>query len=101
MKPTFETIEQRKNRDSFAKGDDRRFPVTDCNYHSVALGGFNSARSAKLSFRSISHNYFESEARHNFVAEASFFIAIILTAAVPLVHGAAALAHFVSAVGAV
>jgi hypothetical protein len=99
MKPIFETIDQRKNRDSIAMNRDRRLPVTDCNYHSIALGGFNSARSAKISFRSISANYFEKEARHDFAAEASFFVAIILTAAIPLVYGVAALAHFVSAIG--
>ena len=101
MKPAIETIDQRKNRDSFATAGDRRFPVTACNYHSIALGGFNSARSAKLSFRSISNNYFASEARHNFVAEASFFVAIVLTAAVPLIHGASALTHFVRIIGGI
>ena len=101
MKPAIETIDQRKSRDSFAQSGDGRFPVTACNYHSIALGGFNSARSAKLSFRSISNSYFANEARHNFVAEASFFVAIVLTAAVPLIHGASALTHFVRSLGGI
>ena len=94
MKPTVETIDQSKKRDSFAPRSDRRFPVTDCNYHTVALGGYNGARSV-TSFRNISSNYFKSEARHDFAAEASFFVAIVLTAAVPLVSGAYALAQFI------
>jgi hypothetical protein len=101
MKPTSEPIEQRKTRDAFAFCADRRFPDTDCNYHSVTLGGYNSARSANTSFRNISNDYFKSEARHSFVAEASFFIAIVLTAAVPLMNGVHALAHFVRVIGAV
>jgi hypothetical protein len=101
MKPTCETIDQRKNRDAFAFRADQRFPTTDCNYHSVALGGYNSPRSATTSFRNISNDYFKNEARHSFVAEASFFVAIVLTAAVPLMNGVYALAHFVRAIGAV
>jgi hypothetical protein len=101
MKPTFETIDQSKTRDSFAPQVDRSFPLTDCSYHSVALDGFNSARSTKPAFRNISADYFKNEARHSFVAEASFFAAIVLTAAVPLMNGAYALAHFIRAIGAV
>jgi hypothetical protein len=95
MKPTVRTIDQSKKRDSFAPRSDRRFPSTDCNYHTVALGPFNGARSVKSSFRNISNDYFKSEARHDFMAEASFFAAIVLTAAVPLVSGAYALAQFI------
>jgi hypothetical protein len=101
MKPTCEPIDQRKNRDAFAFRADDRFPITDCNYHSVTLDSHNSARSAATSFRNISDDYFKNEARHSFVAEASFFAAIVLTAAVPLMNGVYALAHFVRAIGAV
>lgn len=101
MKPTFETIDQGKKRDLFALRADHRLPLTDCNYHSVALGGFNRACSTKNSFRHISSDYFKNEARHDFVAEASFFVAIVLTAAVPLVNGAYAVTQFVRAIGAI
>ena len=101
MKPTCELIDQGENCDAFAFRAERRFPITDCHYHSVALGGYNSAHSAKTSFRNISNDYFKNEARHSFVAEASFFVAIVLTAAVPLMNGVSALAHFVRAIGAV
>ena len=95
MKPTVKTIDQSKKRDAFVPRNDRRFPVTDCNYHTVALGGYNGARSVTSSFRNISNDYFKSEARHDFLAEASFFAAIVLTAAVPLVSGAYALVQFI------
>lgn len=101
MKPTCETIDQRKNRGTFAFRADHHFPITDYNYHSAALDSHNSARSATTSFRNISDDYFKNEARHSFVAEASFFVAIVLTAAVPLMNGVYALAHFVRAIGAV
>ncbi|MEY2525238.1 MAG: hypothetical protein QOE73_9 [Verrucomicrobiota bacterium] len=101
MKPTLEPIDQRKNCDAFAFRADHRLPITDCHYHSVALGGYNGARSPKTSFRNISNDYFKNEAPHSFVAEASFFAAIVLTAAVPLMNGVSALAHFVRAIGAV
>jgi uncharacterized protein (DUF849 family) len=101
MKPTFETSDQRKSRDSFALRFVRRGPLTDCNYHSVALGGHNGARATTPSFRNISNEYFKSEARHSFVAEASFFVAIVLTAALPLVNSAHAVADFVRAIGGV
>ena len=95
MKPAVKTLDQSKRRDVFAPRQDRRIPITDCNYHTVALGGYNGARSVKSSFRKISSDYFKSEARHDFLAEASFFAAIVLTAAVPLVSGAYVLMQFI------
>lgn len=97
MKPTFETIDRSKKRDSFALRGDQRLPITDCHYQSIALGGFNHACS-KTSFREISSDYFKNEARHDFWAEASFFAAIVLTAAVPLALGAYAVTEFVRAI---
>jgi hypothetical protein len=80
-----------------------RFPITDHNYQSVSLGGGSGSRArlAGPSFRNISREYFDNEARHNFVGEALFFAAIVLTAALPLMNSAYALAHFVRAIGAV
>lgn len=103
MKPTFETIDQSTNHDSFALRADRRFPLTDCHYHSVALGGHNHncAQAGVPSFRNISREYFKNEARNSFVGEAMFFAMIVLTAALPMLNGAYALAHFIRAIGAV
>jgi hypothetical protein len=78
-----------------------RFPITDYNYQSVALGGGSRAQLATPSFRSISRDYFKNEARQDFLGEALFFAAIVLTTAVPLTTGAYVLAHFIVAIGAV
>jgi hypothetical protein len=80
-----------------------KFPITDYNYQSVALGGSSGrcVHLAKPSFRSISGDYFKNEAPQDFLGEALFFLAIVLTTAVPLTTGAYVLAHFIAAIGAV
>ncbi|HZE14152.1 MAG TPA: hypothetical protein VE086_10360 [Chthoniobacterales bacterium] len=47
------------------------------------------------SIRSISREYFKSEARSIFTTEAAFFSVIVMTAAVPLIHTVTAMAHLV------
>jgi hypothetical protein len=80
-----------------------RFPITDYNYHSVTLEGYNKncARISASSFRSISSDYFKNEARQSFAGEALFFAAIVLTSVPAFLSGASALAHFVRAIGAI
>jgi hypothetical protein len=93
----------------FARGHDReeagtkRFPVTDYAYQAVVLDGFRgrSVRTCEPSFRSISENYFNSEARQNFVSEAAFFVAIIATATWPIVQNLHAMIDFVRAISGV
>ena len=50
-------------------------------------------------FHSISNNYFQREARRDFVGEACFFVAIIVTIAVPLFSMASALTDLCRAIG--
>jgi len=82
MKPIFKT-----NR------GDNRFPLIDCNYQPTTLNGYHGrcAKTITPSFRNISRQYFQNEARHDFVGEASFFAALIITALVPLVIAANAI----------
>ena len=96
MKPTFQNIDNGRRRT-----ESRKFPVTDFNYQAVTLGGFNGrcARADVPSFRSISRNYFDTEAQNHFLAEACVFAGIMLTAAVPLVNGAHAVLNLVRASG--
>jgi hypothetical protein len=103
MKPKIETVDQSKNRESFALRADPTFPLTDHNYHSVALSGYNShcVRTNPPSFRSISSDYFKNEAPQDFLSEALFFVAIVLTAVPALMGSVYALAHFVRAIRAV
>jgi len=103
MKPTIETTDQSQKRDSSAIRAGRRLPITDCNYHSVALGGYksNCARTGAPSFLNISRDYFKSEAGPSFVAEALVFAMIVLIAALPVIQTVYALAHFIRATGGV
>jgi len=79
----------------------KRFPFTDYNYHSVTISGYHGrcAKSAPPTFRNISRQYFQNEARRDFVAEALFFAAIVATAAAPLFSTASALSEFCRIVG--
>jgi hypothetical protein len=96
MKPMPERSDYRGRGDSFAKRRAPRFPITDCNYQLFSLRRFGgeSAGSSAKSFLNISREYFRHEARWNFVAEILLFLAIIATAAVPLINGARAIIHF-------
>ena len=60
-----------------------RFPLTDCNYHSVTLKDYRShcAKPLAPSFRDISCQYFQKEARRDFVGEAILFSILVITAA--------------------
>ena len=90
MKPTATT-----NR------SEKRFPITDCNYQSSTLDGFNG-RCAKFSapaFHTISANYFGAEEPKSFLGEAAIFATMMLTAAVPLVSGVFAIIHLCRSLG--
>jgi hypothetical protein len=91
MKPTFITTRSQKP-----------FPVIGCNYHSVTLSGYHGrcAKSAAPSFRNISRQYFQKEARHDFLGEAILFAMLVITAAVPMVSGAYAINQLCRVFGA-
>jgi len=78
-----------------------RSPMTDYNYHSAALEGFNAncGRVSALSLWDISCNYFKNEARHDFLGEAALFAVVILTAFLPLISNAHALVESARAIG--
>ena len=79
-----------------------RFPLTDCNYHPVTLSGYRShcAKPLTPSFRNISRQYFQSEARRDFIGEAVVFAMLIITAAVAVANGAQAAVQLCRAFGA-
>jgi hypothetical protein len=81
----------------------KQFPVTDYAYQSLVLDGFRdrSVRTCGPSFRTISDNYFNNEARQNFAGEAAFFVAIIATSAWPIVQNMHALIDFMRAISGV
>ena len=86
MKPTLTT-----------KDSGKRFPIVDCNYHSIALDGCNGRCLGLPSFRSISREYFDKEAQRSFATEAALFGTMIVTATFPIVSGAYAIMHLCSA----
>jgi hypothetical protein len=91
MKPTFSITRSEK-----------RFPLIECNYHSVTLSGYRGrcVKPRVPSFRDISRPYFQNEARHDFFGEAILFSILVMTAAVPIVNGAYAIIQLCRAFGA-
>jgi hypothetical protein len=69
-----------------------RFPFTDYDYHSGTISGYRSrcAKSVEPSFRNISRQYFQNEARCDFVGEAILFAMLTITSAMAVASGAQA-----------
>ena len=88
MKPTIQSNTRRGPR----------LPKTDYAYQASAanMGGpcFGSPRP---SFRAISKDYFNYEARQSFATEAALFSVIVMTAAVSLISSVAGMVHLVRA----
>ena len=78
----------------------RSFPLVDCNYQPMTLDGYHvrCIRTAVPSFRNISRQYFQKEARRDFVSEAFLFAVIVVLAAAPLLSTASALTEFCRAI---
>ena len=77
----------------------RQFPFTDYSFQSLTIDDYRGGRvrTHTRSFRNISNNYFRSEARVNFVAEATFFGLIIATTIWPMLQSAHAITDLVRA----
>jgi hypothetical protein len=71
-------------------GKSNRFPLVDCNYRPMTLDAYRGrcVTTGTPRFRNISAQYFQNEARHEFVVEAVCFAVVIITTAVPLVSAA-------------
>ena len=97
MKPSLQFIHTNRRAEippSTQKGPS--LPRTDY-YFQAPSADFSGSRhgKGKPSFRGISANYFNSEARSHFAVEALLFGVIVLTAAVPIIEGVRGLAQFV------
>jgi hypothetical protein len=97
MKPTVEQNNLSKRAD-VAETNAGAFPSIDCNYQTVALPSYSCLRPRFSSFRNISGEYFRTEARYEFRVEAAAFVAIIITAAIPILNNMHALADFLGAI---
>lgn len=100
MKPIVEQNNLTKGGDGVQKNG-ATFPFVDSNYHAVALPSYRGGclRAKPLSFRNISGEYFRHEARHEFCVEALAFLAMVITAAVPILNNMHALADFLRVIG--
>jgi hypothetical protein len=76
-------------------GKNSRSPLVDCNYRPMTLDGFRggSVRTRTPRFWTISSQYFQIEARHEFLTEAVCFAVVVFTSALPLVSAAKAVAE--------
>jgi hypothetical protein len=99
MKPTVEQNNLSKRADA-AERNAGAFPLIDCNYQTVTLPSYRGSclQPRFLSFRNISGEYFRTEARYEFRVEAAAFVAIIITAAIPILNNMHALADFLGAI---
>jgi hypothetical protein len=100
MKPTVEQNNLSKRAD-VAQRNAAAFPSVDCNYQIVALPSYRGSclRPRFSSFRNISSEYFRNEARNEFRVEAVTFVAIIITAAIPILNNMHTLADFLRGIG--
>jgi hypothetical protein len=102
MKPIALTTCENRCQDSFdrALGKCRRQPITDYCYQSAAFGGSSGRylHSAAQSFWNIAGDYLKDEARRDFWSEATLFVFITITAALPLMNNLHALIEFVRAI---
>jgi hypothetical protein len=67
-----------------------RSSLIDCNYRPMTLDGFRGrcVTTRTPRFWNISGQYFQNEARHDFLVEAVCFAIVVITAAVSLVGAA-------------
>jgi hypothetical protein len=79
----------------------RSLPLVEFNYQPMRLSGYTAhcGKTVAPAFHTISNSYFQREARRDFVGEACFFVAIIVTIAVPLFSMASALTELCRAIG--
>jgi hypothetical protein len=71
-------------------GKHKKSPLVDWNYRPMTLDGFRgrSVTTRTPHFWNISSQYFQNEARHDFLMEAVCFAIVVITAAVPLISAA-------------
>jgi hypothetical protein len=80
---------------------DRKLPLVEFNYQPMKLSRFHAGcgKSVPPAFLNISRNYFQREARRDFVGELALFVAITLTAAAPFYSTASAITELCRAIG--
>jgi hypothetical protein len=79
----------------------RSLPPVEFNYQSMSLSGYQArcGKTVAPGFLNISRDYFQREARRDFIVELGLFAAITLTAAAPFFSTASALTELCRAIG--
>jgi hypothetical protein len=96
MKPVAERID-RRSEGEFSPGQSRfKFPLIDCDYQAFSLRRHYGGRGGHSteSFLNISRDYFQHEARRNFLAELAFFLIMGAILAGAIVEEARVIIHF-------
>jgi hypothetical protein len=93
MKPVAHRAD-RRSKGGFSPGPS--FPLVDFNYQSFSIDRFNGGadREPTNSFFDISRDYFQREARRNFLGEVGFFLVLAGVLAGAVVQGALIIIHF-------
>lgn len=99
MKPVAQRID-RQSDGEFSSGC--RFPLIDFNYQSFSLDRFNGGSGDKPtnSFFDISRDYFQREARRNFLAEVAFFLVLTGVLVGAVIEVARLVIHFLQLLSA-
>jgi hypothetical protein len=97
MKPTPQFNHINNRRDSVDTRNGAAFPKTDFAFQASSFGDFSGrCRGEKFpSFRGISADYFNKEARNHFLSEAAVFALIAATVAVPVFQAVRGLVQYV------
>lgn len=102
MKPTIHSLQSPRRGDTpIARRFSNRLPKTDYQFQPDRSADFADRchGGSGPSFRGISQEYFNNEARGHFVSEASVFVLMLFTAAVPVIQGARGAMHILRAYG--
>jgi hypothetical protein len=95
MKPTAERIDRADDTGFYSVRPRRRFPLVECNYQTFSLDRFSGGSTGSpRSFLNISRDYFQREARRNFLAEVAFFLIMVAILAGAFIESARAIIHF-------
>jgi hypothetical protein len=96
MKPIAERTKRRKGDNFLLPPKRAEFPIVDCNYQAFSLDRYygGSTGSSPASFLNISRDYFQREARRNFLAEIAFFLVLAAILTATFIEGARAIIHF-------
>jgi hypothetical protein len=96
MKPIAERNHSRNGRHFPTAPRRARLPKVEWNYQTFSIDRYygGSTGSSPRSFLNISRDYFQREARRNFLAEVTFFLVIAAILVAAFIHGARAIIHF-------